>query len=383
MYGNAIKGAKLVTANKEPAYTDEDGEIKYNTRNGYVTVTADGFMKKTINVFGIKTGTEVKVSMARVAPETKPLIVHVSNRKGKPIEGALITVLPGTSAETDARGNATTIHKQQPGEYITVTVSAEGYKTQAKQVLTGNNRRNFGGFGGVKTPEDEVDFTLESSKGTTTMRLIVEVLDSKTDQPINGASVIIRSAASGFQTSAKTVSRGQASFTINKGDELRAMVKYRGYKEKWSDITSDLTSGSDNTERRFVVYITQEIEEVGGYWNGTFTDAYSTFSFSGSASAVSATWKYVVSDSKGTGSLTSMKVNGNTATGTWNVQHTDDTKTGSRSGTFTVAINGNTITGQLVEDTPNWNYKPGYSAANVNSSMRKGVVWPVYITRKK
>lgn len=46
MYGNGIKGAKLVTANKEPVYTDENGEIKAFVRNGYVTVTADGFIKK-------------------------------------------------------------------------------------------------------------------------------------------------------------------------------------------------------------------------------------------------------------------------------------------------------------------------------------------------
>ena len=380
--GNGIKGAKLVTANKEPGYTDENGELKYYVRNGYVTVTADGFIKKTINVFGIKTGTEVTISMARVAPETKPLIVHVKNRKGKPIEGAMITVLPGTSAETDASGYAKTTHKQQPGEYITVTASAAGYKSQEKQVLTGNNRTNFGGFGSVKVPEDEVSFTLEPSKETTTMPLIIEVLDSKSDKPIIGASVTIKSNSNGTQTSAKTISDGEARFTINKGDQLRAMVKYQGYKEKWSDISSDLTTGTDKSERRFVVYLTKEKEESDGSWNGTFIDAYSKFSFSGSTSSVSATWTYVVSDSKGTASLSSTQVKGNTATGTWRAQHQDNTKTGSRSGTFTITLNGNTISGQLVEDTPNWNYKQGYSAANVSSSMKKGAVWAINISRK-
>ena len=384
MYGNGIKGAKIVTANKEPAYTDENGEVKYFVRNGYVTVTADGFMKKTINVFGIKTGTEVTVSMARVAPETKPLIVHVKNRKGKPIEGAMITVLPGTSAETDASGNATTTHKQQPGEYITVTASAEGYKSQEKQVLTGNNRTNFGGFGSVKVAEDEVSFTLESSKGASaTMPLIVEVLDSKNDKPINGASVTIKSTGNGSQSSATTVSAGEARFRINKGDQLRAMVKYKGYKEKWSDITADLTSGADNGERRFVVYLSKEKEDNDANWNGTFTDNYSTYNFSGSASAVSANWTYVVGDSKGTVALTSTQVKGNTATGTWRAQHQDNTKSGSRSGAFTITLNGDAITGQLVEDTPSWSYKAGYSAANVSSSMHKGAVWAININRKK
>ena len=206
---------------------------------------------------------------------------------------------------------------------------------------------------------------------------------NKNDKPINGASVTIKSASNGAQTSANTVSDGEARFTINKGDQLRAMVKYKGYKEKWSDITADLTAGSDNGERRFVVYLTKEKEEDDADWNGTFKDAYSTFNFSGSAGSVSATWIYVVSDSKGTALLTSKQVKGNTATGIWRAQHQDNTKTGSRSGTFTITLNGNTISGQLVEDTPNWNYKQGYSAANVSSSMRKGVVWPINISRKK
>lgn len=324
------------------------------------------------------------ISMARVAPETKPLIIHVRNRKGKPIEGALVTVLPGTSAETDASGNATTTHKQQPGEYITVTASAEGYKSQEKQVLTGNNRTNFGGFGSVKVAEDEVSFTLESSKGaSTTMPLVVEVLDSKNDKPINGASVTIKSTGNGSQSSATTVSAGEARFTINKGDQLRAMVKYKGYKEKWSDITADLTTGADNGERRFVVYLSKEKEDDDANWNGTFTDSYSKFIFSGSANSVPATWTYVVADSKGTASINSIQVKGNTATGTWRAQHQDDTKSGTRSGTFTLTLNGDNISGQLVEDTPNWSYKPGYSAANVNSSMRKGAVWAININRKK
>ena len=383
MYGNGIKGAKLVTANKEPGFTDENGELKFYVPKGYVTVTAYGFIKKTINVFGIKVGSEVQVSMARVAPETKPLIVHVKNRKGKPIEGALILVLPGTSAQTDASGTAKTTHKQQPGEYITVTVSAEGYKSQEKEVLTGNNQTNFGGFGSVKVAEDEVSFTLEPSKETKTMPLVIEVLDSKSDKPIIGASVTIKAASNGAQASANTVSDGEARFTINKGDQFRAMVKCKGYKEKWSDITAELTEGADNSERRFVVYLTKEKEENGGSWNGTFTDNYSVFSFSGSTSSFSATWTYVVNDSKGSASLTSTQVNGNTASGKWKAQHDDITKTGSRSGTFTLTLNGNSITGQLVEDTPSWNYKPGYSAANVNSSMKKGAVWSINISKKK
>jgi hypothetical protein len=381
--GDPIRGAKLVTANKEPGFTDVNGELKYFVPNGYVTITADGYQKKTINVFGVKVGSEVLVNMARVAPETRALIIHVKNKKGKPIDGASILVMPGTSAETDVSGLARTTHKQLPGDYITVIVNADGYKSQQKEVLVGQNRKTFGGFGAVKSPEDEVDFILESAVGT--RPLVVEVLNSKDNKPVNGASVTIKVMRSGAVSSATTKGEGEAGFTINIGDELRAMVKCKGYKEKWSDITSDLTTEGDNAERRFLIYLSKEKEEDDeADWNGTFTDnLYSTYRFSGSSSSVSASWTYAGLDFKGTGSLNSKKMEGNKATGTWNVQHEDDTKTGSRSGTFTLTLNGNTITGQLVENTPTWSYKPGYSAANVFSSMHKGSVWAINITRKK
>lgn len=377
--GYPIKGAKVAPTGKDAGYTDENGEVKLAVRSVYVTVTANGYQKKSVNVSGVKIGTEILVSMARVAPETKPLVIHVKNKKGKPVEGAFISVLPGTSVHTDASGNARTTHKQQPGEYITVSVSADGYKSQEKQVLVAQNRTTYGGFGAVKNPDDEVSFTLEPVGET--IPLIIEVLDEKSDKPVNGASVTIKVMKSGAQATSTTVSEGEAHFTINKGDELRAMVKYKGYKEKWSDVSADLTSG-DNAERRFVVYISKEKDDDDD-WNGTFVDNYSTFNFSGGGGSVSATWTYVVGDSKGTASLTSTKMNGNTATGTWKAQHEDNTKTGSRSGTFTVTISGNNITGQLVEDTPKWSYKAGYSAANVSSSMRKGATWAINISRKK
>ena len=332
-------------------------------------------------VHGIKIGSEVIIAPARLEPETNTLLVYVKNKKGKPIEGASITVMPGTSAETDASGFAKTTHKQQPGDYITVIVNADGYKSQQKQVMAGQNRKTYGGFGAVKSPEDEVNFILESSVGT--KPLVVEVVDNKDNKPINGALVTLKVITTGAQNSAITKGEGEASFTINIGEELRAMVKCKGYKEKWSDITADLTGGGDNAERRFLIYLTKEKEEENADWNGNFIDNYSNFNFTSSAGSVSASWNYAVSDSKGTGSLSSTKLEGNKASGTWTVQHQDDTKTGSRSGTFTLSLSGNTITGELKKDTPNWNYKPGYSAANVNSSMKKGAVWSINISRKK
>ena len=111
-------------------------------------------------------------------------------------------------------------------------------------------------------------------------------------------------------------------------------------------------------------------------WNGTFADSYSRATVSGSGNSVSCSWTYNVSGAKGTASWSNCKVVGNTVSGNWTAQHEDDTKTGTRKGTFTATLSGNTLSGQLVEDTPSWNYKPGYNAGNVQSSMQKGAVWP-------
>ena len=43
--GQPVRGAKLITANTEAAYTDENGEVKYTSTNGYVTITAYGYKK--------------------------------------------------------------------------------------------------------------------------------------------------------------------------------------------------------------------------------------------------------------------------------------------------------------------------------------------------
>jgi len=313
-------------------------------------------------------------------------LIHVKNKKGKPVEGALILVMPGTSTETDASGFAKTIHKQQPGDYIIVIVEADGYKNQQKQVLIGQNRKVYGGFGAVKSPEDEVDFILESTnepKEIKTRPLVVEVLDSKSNKPVNGASVTIKVLKTGAVATVPTKGDGEANFTINIGDELRAIVTCKGYKEKWSDISSDLTTEGDKSERRFLIYLSKEKEEDDELdWNGTFTDNYSKMTISGGGTSLSGSWTYEVGASKGTGTLINCKITGNKVTGKWSVQHEDDTKTGARSGTFTATLSGNTLSGQFLEDTPTWSYKPGYSAANITSSMHKGAVWPFTFTRK-
>ncbi|MES1217775.1 MAG: hypothetical protein ABUT20_19875 [Bacteroidota bacterium] len=115
--------------------------------------------------------------------------------------------------------------------------------------------------------------------------------------------------------------------------------------------------------------------------SGTYGDVYSKVhvnysgGYSNGGGYISISFEYTVGDSHGQG-LWDCKVDGNKVSGTWTAQHEDDTKTGTRKGTVTATFDGVSMTGEYVEDTPEWNYKQGYSAANISSSMFKGKKWP-------
>jgi len=278
------------------------------------------------------------------------------------------------------------MQKQEPGEYIQLYVSADGYKGQQEQLLVGENRKVSGGFGSIRTPSKTINFTLQSSTTpvthTTPILLIVEVYDAQTYKVIPGASVKVTIINGGNVGASSTNNNGEANITVKEQGLLRVMVSHNGYKEKWSDIPAELTQHEQ--ERRYTVYIepNQKAEDVVN-WSGTYTGSYWIFNLSGSGSTVSGSFSYSSGSAKGTGSLTNCKVNGNTVTGNWIAQHEDDTKTGTRKGTFTASLSSNNLTGHLLEDDPGaWSYKEKYSAANVFSSMKKGAVWAFDLLKK-
>jgi beta-lactam-binding protein with PASTA domain len=120
----------------------------------------------------------------------------------------------------------------------------------------------------------------------------------------------------------------------------------------------------------------------GAEWSGTYVEPNSTIVLSGSAAGLSASFTYEVGAAKGSGSWTGCQVEGNTAKCNWTAAHEDETKSGTRSGTVQVTLDGNSITGSYTENEPVFSYKPGYSAASVVSSMHQGATWPINATRK-
>ena len=118
-------------------------------------------------------------------------------------------------------------------------------------------------------------------------------------------------------------------------------------------------------------------------WAGTWIDGIIVTNISGGGNSISASFTYKDTNLIGSGSWSNCTVQGNTAKCNWTASHEDDTKSGTRRGTLDATISGNTITGSYYEDTPQWSYKPGYSASNITSSMYKGAVHAINLTRRK
>jgi len=378
--GMVMNNAKLLGPLGEEYPVDGSGKAVYQKPWAPdITVKVASYRTQKVNLAVHPQNTTVTVRMQPLPPTYEPLHVYVYDKSTKkPVANASVTVMSGQSGTTNNEGHAIAGHRQLAGDYADIIVMAEGYKRYRGPVLIGETQRLQGS---ILTPGQKTYVYLE--KGTNNYNvtaIIVEVLDDESNEPVYQASVTM-TLSDNTEYKDQTNDKGEVRFSDTdigfEGTRARVVVKHKEYAEKWSDITEDLTSSTSPDDRRFLVYIKRKDD-----WNGTFKDNYSTFIFTGGGGAVSANWTYTVSDSKGKGSLSSTKMEGNKVTGTWQVQHQDDTKTGARKGTFTLSLSGDTISGQLVEDTPSWNYKPGYSSDNVNSSMKKGAVWPVSVSRK-
>ena len=245
--------AKVIARGKE-FLTNHEGLIEYkNQLPNVVTVSASGYLTKNIDLRKYSQGSLVSVRLSKLADINKVLNVYVKDKMGRPIEGAGVFVSPGVSGVTDATGYAKAEHKQQPGEYIEVTVSANGYKDQQKRVLVGIGQGNA-----ITQPEDIVRFTLQSSSTSATLPLIVEVYDGSNFKPLGSVYVEVKVGGSGATAHISTDQNGEARFTVNAGDQIKIIARHKGYKEKWSDIPAELLE--QGQERRYTVYLDPDKE---------------------------------------------------------------------------------------------------------------------------
>jgi hypothetical protein len=325
----------------------------------------------------VQYGSTIDLGLKAMPVETRNIQVTVQDKNGMPISGAEINVMPGTTTYTNAQGQANAQHTQLIGDYVTLVVHANGFKTQQQRIMIGENRVTHS----IRTPDDKAEFILVPDKHVVTS-LTVEVLDSKTSDPVSGASVTIKVINGGNVGTTSTTGKGEASFNgIDADGQLRVMVKHTGYTEKWSDVPEDLMESDDN-HRRFLVYLDPE---ATGKWSGTWLDpnnATASSTISGDPPS-SRTSKYQVSGRPYicTVTYTNFKVEGNTVKYKWAGHYEDDDKTVERKGSGSMTLNGDSLSCTDNEEEDNFSWKSGKSP--YSSAMHKGAVWSYTLVRKK
>jgi len=120
-------------------------------------------------------------------------------------------------------------------------------------------------------------------------------------------------------------------------------------------------------------------------WSGTYVNAAgtSTIIVTGDRGRLTAEENWKVGDRYGRNAWVGCTVQANTAKCKWTGTYEGDpAKSGTRSGTLTVTLDGNTLTGRYDEDTPNFKRPDGKPFDSSYSSIHKGAEWPVDFKRQ-
>jgi hypothetical protein len=232
------------------------------------------------------------------------LNVRVTDASMKPIAGALVAVSPGLAEFTNSSGIAKAGHRQLPGEYVVVTVSANGYRDQRKKVLVGAGQGNA-----ITRPVDQASFILEKGDNDRMiLHLLVEVLNSETNEPVNGANVKLQST-DGTDEAGTTNAKGEFKFTdmeYGYGGTGKVIVTHPDYEEKWSNIPGELMTAKDMDVRRFVVFVSKNARTFAGTWSTPWGDMV----IQQNGNSVQGSYPHDKGKIQGT-------VNGNILIGTW------------------------------------------------------------------
>lgn len=401
MAGRPVPKARLVVLNGENHMASPGGivvyygEEDYVKKNGvfvktrtmplYINVKAPYYKERQIRLYDYKLGSTIAVKLERLPDDYKTLDVFVKDKSGKPISGAAVMVNPGKTTFTDARGYAEAQHVHVIDEWIQVLVQKEGYKNQRQQIMSGDAKRTVNG---QVIPGATLYFTLEKgSNETTIFHINVEVLDYETEEPVPGAAVLLE-VSDGTVQNGSTNSNGECRFSdmeySYRETTSRVKVSKTGYQEAWSDITGDLMTGQDNSERQFLIYMKKkagEDDDWSGNWEGNSSWGKHSVQASGSGSSFSASTTHA----KNNGFTDKGQISGCVAEGgklkcRWTEQFEDGDKKISRKGTVTLSKSGNSLSGVALEEEPSISWKPGISP--YSSSIRKGAVWNWTVSKK-
>ncbi|MDB5211956.1 MAG: hypothetical protein JWQ30_2783 [Sediminibacterium sp.] len=175
----------------------------------------------------------------------------------RPLEFAKVRIGGGAEIETDVRGEATILHKIPAGEQTVITVSADGYETQKRSFIVGNDDWLLQ----PKDPGIVQSFTLKKVEEAKDLQLLVKVSDADNYLAITNANAIVKDysekAVSNIGDTKNT--RGEAEITIGHEElankrQFRLIVTATGYEDKWSDLPAELLVPGDGP-RSYQVYL--------------------------------------------------------------------------------------------------------------------------------
>jgi len=401
--GSPIQKARLIVLSDESHMASPEGlitylgEVDYVKKNGvmvktrvmphYIHVKAPGYKDRKVDLTQYALGAYIVVKLEKLeklSSEYKELNVYVKDKDGKGISGATVYVNPGKTTNTDGSGYAKVQHTILiSGEYVKLEVHKEGYKIERQYVPSGDAPWTKDG---KAIPANTAYITLTKGENESIIfHINVEVLDADTDEPVPGANVQL-SLSDGDVKNGTTNTQGECRLSDNEysfaGLTAKVIVKKKGYKEKWSDITADLMTGKDNAERQFLIYISKDGDAD---WSGTYESGTpwgkQVLVVSGSGTGFTATTSHIKNNGfTDKGQISGCRAEGDKLQCNWTEQFEDNDKKISRRGTVVITMSGNTLSGSAVEDEPGFSWKNGITP--YSSAIRKGAVWTWAVTKK-
>lgn len=234
--GTTIDGVARIPIKEYGSFDLEITQEYFEPLNGEVKVVAGETEKELPHYFLTE---KPKKAEAGNVVNVKVL---ASDKKNAPIVGARVTV-DKVSVATDNNGRATVETQLGEATYVVVTAAAEGYKRQTKSVQV---RR------GVRYNDADAAATiiLEPGEDTpsddTPIRLVVEIIDSFTNQRLGKTNVQIRYKGK-IVAVEDTNEVGEARIEIKDSEalplsDLRTGLKIDAYHDNYQRRDSDISS---------------------------------------------------------------------------------------------------------------------------------------------
>ena len=164
------------------------------------------------------------------------------------------------------------------------------------------------------------------------------------------------------------------------GEEVKVQVNEDGYIPQTKTFLVKTRGISDGWEKDLIEFVLVKEGTEANSWIGVFENDIQKMTIKGSGNSISAHFTYKIGNSTGRGTWVNVKVEGNTATGSWTDEYKDADKSAKRNGSLVATLSGNTLTYDYKENEPAFTWNAGVTP--YTSTIRKDATWQGVLTRK-